>query len=77
MNRLNKIQLLTDISIGKKAVSDLHPETVEMWLIDESGMYVEPFKGLQLDKTEFEAHKAKAGKRTMFVPDERFNCKKR
>ena len=73
MNRKDKIQLLKDISERRKQVSDLQPETVEMWLIDETGMYVEPFKGLQLSKAAFESYKLKASNRAMLVPDERFN----
>jgi hypothetical protein len=74
MNRKDKIQLLKDLSAGRKLVSDLQPKRVEMWLIDDDGMYVELFKELRLSKAAFEAHKANGWKGVMLVPDERFNA---
>lgn len=71
MNRLNKIQLLKDISTGKKTLNDIQPDKLEVWL-KKSGKYYEAYKGLELTKDEFKAHKGKRKNTVMFVPDERF-----
>lgn len=70
-SRKDKIQLLKDLSEGKKTLSDLQPEKVEMWL-KKGGKYYEPFKQLELTKDEFEVHKENAKNTTMLIPDERF-----